>query len=351
MTPPLGRRIRPALRVAAVNVAAVALLLAGVEAAVRWAHPEIRPGGYDRSLIAWNAYGPTAAPTPGASGEAGGVLRHVDERGLWQTRHARAGTPAWLFLGDSVTMGPGVDADSTFAARLGADAETLDVQNAALIGYSSADYVRVLRGRLARTDATRLRRVTLVWCLNDVYADRPVAGVPGGARSLEGPVAAWARRHVHTAAWAKATFADRPLAYARFDAALYRPGSPHLAAALADLDTLAALARRAGVAFDVAVAPYAAQFRTPDAATGAVTGAGDRQPQRVLLAALAARGIPALDLAAAFPTGDAARKAYLYGDGLHLSADGHRRVAGALQRWRPHAGAVVRPNAPDSDVP
>ncbi len=307
----------------------MALLLAGVEGAVRMAHPQIRAGGYDRGLIAWNVYGPTAAPAPGASGEAGGVVRTVDGRGLWRSAAARPDAPAWLFLGDSVTMGPGVDDDSTFTARIGAS-DTLDVQNAALIGYSSADYVRVLRGRLARPDAHRLRRVTLVWCLNDVYAARPVAGAPGGVRVPDGPIVAWARRHVRTLAWAKATFADRPLAYARFDAALYRGGSPHLAAALADLDTLAAAARRAGLAVDVAVVPYEAQLRA--------AGYGDAEPllapQRALVGALTARGIPVLDLARVFPRGDAARDLYLYGDGLHLSDAGHRRVAAALRRWR-----------------
>ena len=149
------------LRVAAANAVGVVLLLAAVEGAVRMAHPEIRTGGYDRGLIAWTVYGPTAAPAPGASGEAGGVVRHVDGRGLWRSAAARPDAAAWLFLGDSVTMAPGVDDDSTFAARIGA-ADTLDVQNAALIGYSSADYVRVLRGRLARPDALAPRDGRLV---------------------------------------------------------------------------------------------------------------------------------------------------------------------------------------------
>ena len=145
---------------------------------------------------------------------------------------------------------------------------------------------------------------------------------------------AWLRRHVRTFAWAKATFADRALAYARFDAALYADGSPHLAAALADLDTLAATARRAGLALDVAVVPYEAQLRVADYGETAPRFA----PQRALVRALAARGIPVLDLARVFPRGAAARTLYLYGDGLHLSAAGHRRVADALRRWRPGGG-------------
>lgn len=321
------RRGFDAARVIAVNAVVLAALLGGLEAAVRVAHPEIRPSGVDRRLVASDVYGASVpAPRVGASGEAMGVVRHVDARGLWRTRHARPARPAWLFLGDSVTMGIGVADDSTFVARLGATVDSLDVQNAALVGYDAADYPAVLRGRLARADGDRLRRVTLVWCLNDVYAGRPVAGVPGGGRVLESRAAAWARRHVRTVTWAKATFADRPLAYARFDAGLYAPGQPHLPFALAHLDTLIGTTRRAGLTLDVALVPYEAQVRTPQA---------DRLPQRLLAAALAARDVPVLDLAPAFAAAPDPRRLYHYGDGLHLSDAGHRLVAEVLHRWRP----------------
>ena len=320
------------MHVLAVNALVLVALLGAVEAAVRVAYPEIRPAGVDRRLAAPAVYGSAVAGLrPGAWGEAMGVVRHVDARGLWQTRHARPGRPIWLFLGDSVTMGPGVADDSTFAARLGAVVDSLDVQNAALVGYDASDYASVLRGRLARADSGAIRRVTVVWCLNDVYAGGAVEGVPGGGRVLDSRAVAWVRRHVRTFAWAKATFADRPRAYARFDAALYAPDRPHLAAAVAHLDTLAAVARDAGIALDVAIVPYEAQLRPADAATGD----GDRTPQQRLAAALADRRIPALDLAPAFAADSDPRRLYLYGDGIHLSDAGHRVVATALRRWQP----------------
>lgn len=333
------RRRSAALRLVVANVAVLTALLAGVEGTVRLTHPEIRPPGTDARLIADSVHGPAAAPRAGTAGMVSGAVRHVDARGLWQTRHARPGLPAWLFLGDSVTMGLGVDDDTTFVARVGAAVDTLDVQNAALVGYDVADAVHVLRGRLARPDGGAIRRVTLVWCLNDVYAGAPVAGVPGGGRVLGSPVAGWLRRHVRTLAWAKATFADRPLAYARFDAALYRPDRPHLAGALVHLDTLAGLARRAGVAVDVVLVPYEAQLRPENPATGE----GDRTPQQRLGEALGARGIPVLDLAPVFAAAPDPPRLYLYGDGIHLSEAGHGLAAEAIARHaRERTGAARR---------
>ena len=323
MTGRRGGRAGGVARVLVVNGLVLAGLLGLVEGAVRLVRPEIGPVGVDRRLFVAGAFGASPGLRPGATGRAGGAVFAVGAHGHWRYTAGGAGRAGWLFLGDSVTMGPGVPPDSTFAGRLAAWADTLAdplaVWNPSLVGYASDDYVRVLEAHLARGG---VRRVTLFWCLNDVLAGRPVATLPAGARRLDGPLMRFVRAHVRTYTWAKAALADRPKAYHLHDRALYAPERGYLGAALDYLRRMAEACRRRGVPFAVVLLPYEYGLRT-----------GDRAPQRRLVEALGSAGISALDLSEGLraqpgpPSG-----LYLYGDGIHLSARGHRAVAALLVR-------------------
>ncbi len=317
---PRGRiALGAAIRVLAANVGLTMALLGGVEAGVRLAHPEIGPVGSDRRLIQPGAYGATDGLRAGASGRSGGALFRVDARRHWKyAAHApgRAPLPGWLFLGDSVTMGPSVPPDSTFAGRLAAAQDSLGVWNTALIGYATDDYQRVLAAHLK---AGGVRRVTLVWCLNDVYAGVPVGAAPAGPRLLEGPLMRVVRTHVYTYQWLKAVLTDRPRAYFAFDRRFYTPGDPHLAQALRHLRTMAAWCRARRIPFEVVLVPYEYGLRT-----------GDAGPHTLLRASLEASRIAVCDVTSALRTAGPPATLYLYGDGIHLSAKGHRVVAEAL---------------------
>jgi lysophospholipase L1-like esterase len=348
-----GGRLRRAGRVVAVNVAVALGLLGLLEGAVRLLLPAVGPAATDAALVAdrvfADATGASPGLRPGAEGESHGVRLRVDARGF--LRYAGNdglpdSTAAWLLLGDSVAMGLGVPPDSSLAGRLALAADSLRVLNPSLLGYAAADYARVLDALLA-DPALRLARVTVLWCLNDVYPEAPV-GEPGhGLRTAAGGLVAALNRHSRLYRALKAAALDRPLAFYRFDRRFYAPHAappppdaaadtalaPHLPAAL---DRLAAMRDRCaawGIPFAVAVVPYEAQLRPP--APGTVEG--ERLPQRVLLDGLRARGIPALDLAPALEAaaqGDPAAL-YLWSDGIHLSARGHAAAAEAIAAFAP----------------
>lgn len=84
------------------------------------------------------------------------------------------------------------------------------------------------------------------------------------------------------------------------------------------LAEVAALARNAGVPLDVVVIPYEAQLR-PDAPAEAL------HPQERLAEAADSLGMRMLDATEAL-RGHASDRWYLYGDGIHLSAEGHGRI-------------------------
>ena len=322
-----ARRAARAGRVLAINAGLLLLLVGAAEGLVRVLTPFGAPAGTEAVLYADSVYvspgGVSPGPRRGARGRTMGVLRRVDGDGFWRTSQpVTPGDSAWLWLGDSVTMGIGVDEDSTFAARLD-DLRGLRTRNAALVGYGTADYRRALEDRLAEPGLP-VRRVTVAWCLND--ATPRGAGPEASLRRWAGGPLAWLAVHSAVYRAAKATLLDRPLLYYTHDRAFYADPA-RLAPALRDLRAMRDAARRAGVPLDVVVLPYEAQLRLP----GADSLAGDRLPQRVLGAALARLGIPATDVTdrlARYPEPSAL---FLPSDGIHFSAAGHAAVAEAVR--------------------
>lgn len=308
-------RARAVIYLLGVNVILTMALLVAVEGGVRVIHPQIQPLGTDAVLVDENRFGSVAGPRAGASGQSGGASLSADEEGFWQYDDAseQEGALTWLWLGDSVTMGLGVAPDSTFVGRLARENSAFALRNAALIGHGAEDYPVVLRHVLARR---AVARITLVWCLNDAQparADDPDAAL----RRRVGPVLRFLQRHVRTYAWAKATFADRPQRYLDHDRQYYEGEA--FGPALAALAEVAALARDAGVPLDLVVIPYEAQLR-PDAPAEAL------RPQERLAEATDSLGIRVLDATEAL-RGHGSARWYLYGDGIHLSAEGHGRIA------------------------
>jgi lysophospholipase L1-like esterase len=213
-------------------------------------------------------------------------------------------------------MGLGVSADSTFAGIMAAAQDSVDVLNASLPGHASDDYAAIMR---AVVDDTDIRRVTVFWCLNDVMAGLPVETLPAGVRVLDNPVMAFVRRHVFTYAWLKATLTDRPMQYYLHDKALYDAEKGYVDAAVAHLGAIQRQAAARGIPMDVVLLPYEYTLRT-----------GDAMPHAVMKSALERMGIRVHDLADALSDVDDADRLYLYGDGIHFSEYGHRRVAREL---------------------
>ena len=337
------RRWRRVAFVVGVNLVGIVLVLLMLEGGVRLFRPDIGPAATDAHLVrdsaVVDATGVSAGLRPGATGRSHGAPFTIDADGFiaYTGNAARSDTAAaWLFLGDSVTMGIGVPPDSSFAGRLALRVDSLRVLNPSLIGYAAADYARLLDHLLA--DSTQqIARVTVAWCLNDVYPDTPPREPGHDLRRRGGGLIATLNQHSRLYRFLKATTLDRPLTYYRYDRQFYPSeasaantadpnNEPPLAAALDHLSRMQNRCAAQGIPFEVVLLPYEPQLRGehPD------TVEGERLPQQVLLEHLRARDIPVTDVAPALAaSGDPARL-YLWSDGIHFSARGHAVVADAL---------------------
>ena len=218
----------------------------------------------------------------------------VDDKGMLSYADAYDATKkSILFLGDSVTMGIGVDPDSTFVGRLSQKMDTVNVLNPSLIGYNVQDYQRILNAWVADDDRRMrygIERVLLFWCLNDVYSDNVLINEPGSTlRSIGGWVLPWVRRNAMSYQWLKAMVTDRPAAYFQHDAAFYHEDNPALVTSLDLLTAMQALCEEKDVKLEVILLPYAYQLRDEARDAGA-------KPQVLMRRLLHARNIAVADV-------------------------------------------------------
>lgn len=309
------------MRVLAINIVLTVALVGAIELVIRSFNPDITPLGTDAALISDNVFGDVQGPTPGASGRSNGAYFQVDEDGFWEYASPlspEADAPIWLLIGDSVTMGIGVQPDSTFAGILSRLAPTeLSVRSPALIGYSSRDYLKLVRHFITSTfrEDAPLSRITIFWCLNDAYSGRQIETPATGMPHVLDPVLSLARRHWFTYQWLKAHLFDRPKRYYRYDSGFY-DGAP-LERAASNLAAIADLCDEHEVECDLILLPYEYQLREHEF-----------EPQRKLSAHLANVSLSVKDPSAWLldRTKDPA-ELYLYGDGIHFSEKGHRVIA------------------------
>lgn len=291
-------------------------ILVVLEAGVRLFGPPIPEVGTDRTLVADSVFGSSRGLRPGSSGTSNGARVDVDARGLIHYGSSRAeGAPGWLFLGDSVTMGIGVDPDSTFAGWVAAETDSLEVWNPSLIGYAVDDYARVFDSFAGNPD---LRRVTLFWCLNDVYPDGK-AGDPGSlVRMTGGRLLRWIQRNYRTYHWLKALVMDRPRSYFEYVNGRYESDPGLVEEAVAGIRRMKMVAEREGVEFAVVLLPYEYQLREP----------GHMGPQEMLVDLLADDSMAVYEPSSYLRDGGIRTSdLYLFGDGIHFSATGHRALA------------------------
>ena len=324
--------MRRFLHIAAVNAVLAAGLLLFIEGCVRQMHPEIGPLGTESRLFTDSAFAGVPGPRPLASGTSNGARFEATADGFWHySSGASKAEAAWLFLGDSVTMGVGVEPDRTFAGRLAALRKDVRVLNPSLMGHSVEDYVDILEAILARRDD--VARVTLFWCLNDIYRrDVPADGSDDvGAtedpnlevRRMLGPVLGFIHRRLYSYQWLKASVLDRPRRYFEHDAILYE--GKLLDAAVRDLSRMSSLCSDENLRCEIVLLPYEYQLRAggePEV----------RLPQHRLRNRISELNLPVYDPTSFLleQSGDSS-DLYLYGDGIHFSERGHYFLAKFLE--------------------
>ncbi len=271
----------------------------------------------DRALFNKNFYSASANGwAPNAVGICAGKTVRINTLGLRGPEIAlTSNQEKILLLGDSVLFGPAVEEQETIAEILRTATEATII-NTAVIGLNSSDYVAVLRYWLQKTTP---ERVLVFFCLNDAQNDTSFVQDYSLAGRLSRALAQ-VRSHSKFYMLLKNAVSDRSKVYFENDRRFYRVAQPQFQQVLQDLATMQQLCATSDIGFDVVLLPYEYQVRNTEQD-------GIWAPQALLQAELLERGINCLAIECGSFYGKRAKELYLYADGIHLSARGHRVVA------------------------
>ncbi len=311
------------------NLAAVAVILLVLELVLFLFFPYIKPLGTDRNLIADSVYFDSPGLRPNSFGNSNGAVMEVDQYGFRKThRKIDLSKKSILLIGNSVTLGLGVDNDSTFAAFTQAKTSEINVLNLSVIGFNLADFNNVFRYYLSRNlfDSLNVSAVVICWCLSDVYfGSVNNIEMPGGTmRYIFSDFLTFIRSHSRTYIFAKNIIFDRPANYFDFYKQFYYEDNGLFKSSVDTLQSISKMASDRNIHLYILQLPYEYQLRYP-------TRAGIFQPQEILASKLKSRRLTVIDPAEFLEgTKIPAGNLYLYGDGIHFSETGHKYIANFL---------------------
>lgn len=291
--------------------------------------------GNSSGLFTPKRFGNSYGNTPKFSGISFGAEFQTDAEGLRidqnAAKPAKESLAATLVVGDSVVFGPALTAGETIPGRLQALMPERNIMNAGVIGYDTTDYLNATSYFVDRHP--EIDTVLVFICLNDVndesaseIREKIERGVETPESSLN-PVRAandFLRSRSKLYLWLKNALVDTQKVYFDYDAAFYDRGPEFVAAAMRPVVELDKLLKSRNKKLLVYLLPYEYQLRPsarPDAG----------KPQAMILADLKANGVNVRDLTPIFAAAETAPSLlFLYGDPMHLSADGTRLVAKSI---------------------
>ena len=305
-----------------VNLLVVLGLFLLLELSIRILYPEINLSGTEQRLLLDSVYYDSAGLRPNSSGLSNGVIKHVNSAGFWELNGGSDSAKSKiLFLGDSVTMGIGVESDSTFAGRLNIELKDLKVINSALIGYSHKDYFNVVK-KLFEDDENQheISSVFLFWCLNDIYSYHTVKGPGFSNDNYTIHFISLLRENSKFYHWLKNFISDRSKEYFYYDKKFYETNNEKLTNAVSDIYEINNILENHGVNLKVIVLPYEYQLRNII-----------KDPQKSLLVKLSESQIAVYDIMDDIQNFSSnSKQLYLFGDGIHFSNLGHEVIADIL---------------------
>ncbi len=305
------------------------MLFIGAEFLTRLFFTDIHLSGTELTLLRDSVYFDSPGLVPNAYGLSNGAIKYVDSIGFWKygkSNRKKKTKKKWLFLGDSVTMGIGVKNDSTFAGRISSDLSDVEILNPSLIGYSNKDYLNVVK-KLIAVDRNKLgiSSVYLFWCLNDVYSDYDSLDLPGISKSnFVGEINSFFRKNSKLYHLLKETFTDRPKAYYLYDERFYNLSNNDFQKAISNLIDIKKILDENNISFTVILLPYEYQLRQNNPA--------QTKPQSIISSELREENIQVFDVLNSdeFQGG---KELYLFGDGIHFSNMGHRKIAKIFKKF------------------
>jgi lysophospholipase L1-like esterase len=298
----------------------VCILLVMVEVTCRLVLNRIYNRSFDSSLIVDNKYLTSSGLKENSAGIVWGKPFHTDQFGCRKGPKAYdAKKKKWLFVGDSATEGVGVDDSSTFAALTAKKIDSVNILNYSLIGYADGEYLDVLKTLLANNDSS-ISKVTIFFCLNDVYGRNKSAELPVMMKqTLLGKINALLQNDYATYKLIKLFFYHASDSYFRYDSRFYNDNDPFFKRSMDYLEQCKKVCDAAGIEMNVIMLPYRAQLLHADSA--------HRKPQKLIAGFCFKQHIPfadPLDFCLKAPN---ARDLYLFADEIHFSETGHKMMA------------------------
>ncbi|MFO7445374.1 MAG: SGNH/GDSL hydrolase family protein [Ignavibacteriaceae bacterium] len=308
------------LYIVLVNIAVFTGLLIFLELLIRLFFPQIQIPGTDRNLFIDSVYYDSAGLLPNAKGSSYGIPLQVDNNGFWKFSKKAGNGKRILYIGDSITMGIGVESDSTFAGIIN-DEENVPVLNSAMIGYSSKDYLNIVK-KVIVEDSNKLNitGVSLFWCLNDVYDYYPYDTTPEfKPDGILGGALTFFKKNFKLFYFIKNSFTDRQESYYLYDEKFYRAENEFFRNSLENLVKIAGILEKRNIPFEIFLFPYEYQLRGNEKE--------QVNPQELLADSLSNYDISVHNLTSSFKSVTVPGDLYLYGDGIHFSNSGHRVAA------------------------
>lgn len=319
-----GGKYKKYMLLIAFNIASVFLLMLLFEIIVRIALPSIHPLGTDRKLMADRMYGGSAGLKPSVEGRSNGAAFATDRYGFRKSSAAvDTSRESILLLGDSVTMGIGVESDSVFSARLHRARPAVNVLNPSLVGYDVSDYSNLL-DHFLRQRQFHLKKVYVFFCLNDVYAGSvdQIEQPGGGIRKNFNWILNYLRAGSMGYQFIKNLFTDRQKSYFDYDSRFYNASNSAFLNTVRILAEMKKKAEGKNVGFQVILLPYEYQMREPRTTSGFY-------PQGLLIGELSKQNIHAFSLLQRLHLNNT-KDYYLFGDGIHFNEAGHRLISEEL---------------------
>jgi hypothetical protein len=307
----------------AVNILIILILSFSAELLARIFYPEIILSGTSSNLIRENKFSETHGLNPSSEGMSYGVIKKVDGRGFWKYSGNKSNvSKKILLIGDSVTMGIGVESDSTFAGILHNKLNTYEILNSSLIAYTSKDYLNQITALKNDEELmASLDKIYLFWCLNDVYPRHILDDAPGyTGDDFISSIVKFLRENSKLYHLMKNVFSDRPHSYFLFDSQFYTENNPDFKRSMNNIKKISRITGDNKIEFDLFLVPYEYQIR--------VDSKENFHPQQLIKEKLSGLNINIYDCADAFLNINMeSENLYLYGDGIHLSNKGHKLLA------------------------
>jgi len=302
------------------NLLVIVIILAVLEAGCRIILRHTYNRDFDSSLIVDDKYLTSAGLKENATGTVWGKEFHTDEFACRKSsKPYNKQKRKWLYIGDSVTEGVGVDDTSTFAAIVAAHTDSINILNYSLIGYSVADYYNVLKCLLDKNDSS-ISKATVFFCLNDVYGSTKPNQLPEMAQqNWKGKLNSLLQNRYATYKVLKLLLLKTSDRYFQYDNQFYNQGDPHFKEAMHYLRGCDSLCRAHRVKMNVVMLPYHSQLGSANDIM--------QQPQDLVRDYCEKHQIPFADVLETLKNRVKPRSEYLLGDEIHFSEVGHRVVA------------------------